>query len=239
MHDCRRALQVAIALLVSAFVVSIVAGRTVGRLAEGPSALSSLGSSTTLIVVSLGLWACLGERRWNELGLVRPAGRWWGFVGLALVVGIAITLGIKLGHGTGMGKALKGLRVPVVLVSVIYGSFAEELFTRGWFQGFLEVRCNRQFHLAKLTISLPVLASGIAFGAMHLTLLSKGLDAWTIGFILTFTTTVGLIAARAREQTRSLLPAVITHLAGNVGGLLGGIVYVAIYAARFGQLPML
>ncbi len=224
-------------LFASAFGLSVVVGKLLGRLSDGPSGLPWLGSSTMLVVASLGLWAFLGERRWETLGLISPSGRWGRDVGLALIVGVIVTLTIKLTPGAGMSHALQGLSLPVVLISVVYGSFAEELFTRGWFQGFLESHRNRVFQWAGLTLSLPVLASGIGFGAMHLTLVAKGVDAWTVGFILVFTTTVGLIAAKAREQTGSLLPPVIIHLAGNAGGILGGLVYVTMYVARYGQVP--
>ena len=237
MNNQRRSLPIAITLFALAFGLSLFVGKSLGHRAGSSSALPSLLSSTMLIVVSLALGACFGESRWKELGLVRPAGRWRRFVVVALVVGMVVSFSIKLSPGEGMGKALRGLSVPVVLIIVIFGSLAEELFTRGWFQGFLEPHRDRLLHGAGLTMSVPVLASGLAFGAMHLTLVGKGVDAWTIGFILVFTTTVGLIAAKAREETGSLLPPVLIHLAGNAGGVLGGIVYVLMYAAVFGHVP--
>ena len=73
--------------------------------------------------------------------------------------------------------------------------------------------------------SIPVLTGALAFGAMHLSLTLTTIDAWTIVCVLSFTTLLGLLAGLARERTRSLIQAIGTHLAGNVGGILGGIAY--------------
>ncbi len=201
--------------------------------------LPALGSYTTLVVASIALASSWGGSRWHKIGFQKPDGPWLRYVLYALVVGSATTLGLKLTPGTGMGAGLKGSNPLVVLLVVLYGSFAEELFTRGWFQGFLDPLRECRVRIDWATVSVPVLASGFVFSAMHLTLLGKGVDGWTVGFILAFTAIVGILAAEVRERSASLLPAVITHLAGNAGGLVGGLVYVAIYAARHGQTPEL
>jgi membrane protease YdiL (CAAX protease family) len=60
---------------------------------------------------------------------------------------------------------------------------------------------------------------------MHLSLTLAEIDAFTIVCVLSFTTLLGLLAGLARERTGSLMPAIGTHLAGNVGGIVGGIAY--------------
>ena len=241
--NVRRSMAAAIALATVAYGASILAGKGLERMASAarigvrPSVVSAIGTYTTLILASLALTACFGEDLRRDLGFRRPRASWLRYALLALIAGAATTLGIKLSPGAGMGAALKGLDVPVVLITVLYGSFAEELFTRGWFQWFLDPFRERRARIPGGTISVPVLASGILFGAMHLTLLGSGVDGWTIGFVLIFTTTVGLICAHARERTESLLPAYVVHLAGNAGGILGGILYVALYTATHGRVP--
>jgi membrane protease YdiL (CAAX protease family) len=228
--------------------LSILVGKILGRIfSYGETArtvgifsvLPSVGSYTTLIVASVALAACWSGHRWRHLGFQWAKAPWWRFVLYAFVAGGMTTLALKMSPGQGMGAALKGLNVFVILLIVVYGSFAEELFTRGWLQGFLRPFRDRRVRILGAAASLPVLVSGAAFGAMHLTLLWRGVDGWTIGFILAFTTVVGLLAAEVRERTESLLPAVITHLSGNAGGVFGGMIYVAIYAARHGQMPEL
>ena len=67
---------------------------------------------------------------------------------------------------------------------VLYSTAVEELFTRGWLQGFLEPGRERSVLLPALPLSVPVLASALVFTAMHLTLVGKGVDPWSLVIIL-------------------------------------------------------
>jgi membrane protease YdiL (CAAX protease family) len=65
---------------------------------------------------------------------------------------------------------------------------------------------------------MPVIVSALFFGAMHLVLVkSMGLAAVPIILVVVF---LGLVAARYRERTGSLLPAIIVHALFNIGGTL-------------------
>lgn len=239
----RRSLGTALLITVPAYLVAvqtrILAGRMVGDGAEGAghSPLPGFATYTVLFVVSLLLMAFVDRRPWSDLGLRKAAGRWLKFPLWALLVGAITTFTLKFTPGKGMADALR-LTTPILIVPMLlYGSTAEEFFMRGWFQSFLDPLRDRTIPIGGFAPSLPVVASALGFGAMHLTLLGKGVDAWTIGFVLVFTTTVGLLAATVRERTGSLWPAVVTHLAGNAGGFVGGILWVVQYAIRFGKPP--
>ncbi len=136
-----------------------------------------------------------------------------------------------------MDAALKGLSpLPVSLV-VLYSTLVEELFTHGWLRGFLEPGRDRSVLLPALPLSVPVLASTMVFTAMRLTLVGKGVDAWSLVTILVFTAGEGLLSALPRERTGCLLPAIWTHLTGNLGGVVGEIILALVYRAQHSHLP--
>jgi membrane protease YdiL (CAAX protease family) len=65
---------------------------------------------------------------------------------------------------------------------------------------------------------MPVLVSALFFGSMHIVLVkSMGPAAVPVILMAVF---LGLIAARYRERTGSLLPAIIVHALFNIGGML-------------------
>ena len=104
----------------------------------------------------------------------------------------------------------------MILTVWIWSSICEEVFTRGFIQGFMNKHINIRF----LKLSLPVWVSGLFFGLMHLSLLKMNMDAWFISFIVTNTTVIGLLAAYYREKTKSIYPAFFIHFWGNVIGSL-------------------
>ena len=188
---------------------------------------------------SLLLMGCTGSAGWRQFGF-QPAAQPWGrFVLSGVCLGAGVALVLKLGSRQGMDAALKGLAPPAILLMALYSTGVEELFTRGWLQGFLEPWGGRSVPVFGWSPSVPVLASTLVFAAMHLTLIGKGVDAWSAAIILAFTAGAGLLAALARDQTGSLLPAVWTHLSGNLGGVLGGIVFALVHRIRHGRLPEL
>ncbi len=74
-----------------------------------------------------------------------------------------------------------------------------------------------------LFLSLPVLVSGIFFGAMHLMLLTVGVAPAQVGVIFFFTLAGGILAAYYREKTGSLIPAIGIHASANIFGTIFGI----------------
>ncbi len=108
--------------------------------------------------------------------------------------------------------------------NVIYiwflASIAEEVLTRGLIQGYLSPLKHIGIRFFKYYISLPILVGALFFGAMHLMLLSMGVDIYSVMNIVVFGTLLGLIAGYQKEKTNSLIPAIIVHLCFNVGGSL-------------------
>jgi membrane protease YdiL (CAAX protease family) len=101
----------------------------------------------------------------------------------------------------------------------IYSSISEEIFTRGLLQSFLSPMTKYGFVLAKKwRISLPVLFSGLYFGAMHIVLVKRMGPA--VLMVMTMAAFLGIVAGYHREKTESLIPAIIIHALFNVGGAL-------------------
>jgi len=207
-------------------------------LAGLPTFTKGLLAYGLLVLLATGTMALFGEGRWKDFGFQKAQGAWGKFVLYGLLLGAVCTLAIKASPGRGMEGALKGLDPARVLLLLLFGSAAEEFFVRGWLQGFLQPLSARRVKLGFTKVSVPVLTGALAFGAMHLPAVIR-IDAWTVAFVLLFTTSLGLLAGIIRERTGSLLPAIWVHLAGNAGGILGGLIYLAIRKIQGGQLPPL
>ncbi len=108
-------------------------------------------------------------------------------------------------------------KLQIVVFVWVYASIAEELLTKGLLQSLLS-RNTRVAAVIFCRLSLPVLISGVFFGAMHIVLFqSLGAAAALVILLAMF---LGLVAARYRERTGSLIPAIIIHVLFNVGGVL-------------------
>lgn len=119
------------------------------------------------------------------------------------------------GQGT---SGLSGFTKPQMVIFVwLYASISEETLTRGLLQTLLSG--NAKVGAApRRRLSMPVLVSGLFFGAMHLVLLkSMGPAAVPVILLAVF---LGLVAGSYRERTGSLLPAIIVHALFNIGGTL-------------------
>ncbi|MCB8964643.1 MAG: CPBP family intramembrane metalloprotease [Bacteroidales bacterium] len=110
----------------------------------------------------------------------------------------------------------------MILTVWIWSSLCEEVLVRGLFQSFMQ----QWKHLKFLKLSLPVILSGLAFGAMHLSLIKAGMGSWFVAFVVFNTTIIGLMAAYYREKTDSLIPAFWVHFIANVIGSLPLIVKI-------------
>jgi membrane protease YdiL (CAAX protease family) len=119
------------------------------------------------------------------------------------------------GQGTG---GPTGLTKPQMVVFIwVYASISEETLTRGLLQTLLSG--NAQVGVAApRRLSMPVLVSGLFFGSMHIVLV-KSMGAAAVPVIL-LAVFLGLVAARYRERTGSLFPAIIVHALFNIGGML-------------------
>lgn len=190
------------------------------------------------VLLSTVAMAGFGEGRWKDFGFQKAKGSWGKFVLYALLLGALCTLAIKESPGKGMEGALKGIKPALLLALLLVGSAAEEFFVRGWLQGFLQPLRAQGVTLGATRMSVPVLTGALAFGAMHLPAVIA-IDGWTVVFVLIFTSSLGLLAGLIRERTGSLVPAITVHLAGNAGGILGGLIFLAIQRMKGGQLPLL
>jgi len=104
--------------------------------------------------------------------------------------------------------------IEMILTVWIWSSICEEVLVRGLMQSFMQHFKSKKF----LGLSLPVLISGLFFGAMHLSLLFVGMGHWFVCSIVFFTTTIGLLAAYYREKSDSIIPSVIIHFTANFVG---------------------
>lgn len=108
-------------------------------------------------------------------------------------------------------------KLQLVVFVWVYASISEEVLTRGLLQTLLTGDSQREVP-APHRLSMPVLVSALFFGSMHIVLV-KSMGPMVIGVIL-LAVFLGLIAARYRERTGSLLPAIIVHALFNIGGML-------------------
>lgn len=106
----------------------------------------------------------------------------------------------------------------LVLFVWVYASVCEEVLTRGLLQSIVAGWSRAEE--VSTSFSLPVLVSALFFGAMHLVLLESMGPSAAVPIVLA--TLLGYLAARYRESTGSLIPAVIVHALFNVGGMLPG-----------------
>jgi membrane protease YdiL (CAAX protease family) len=183
-----------------------------------------LGLATMALLTLLAMVACR-DIPWLEFGFRRAKGAWLRFAGGALLLGAMSTLILKWSGGGGLDAALAGISPVELALLLVLATCVEELFARGWIQGFLAPLQGNKIEVFGFGASIPVVTGALVFGAMHLPLALTGIDAFTIACVLSFTTLLGLLAGSARERTGSLIPAIGTHLAGNAGGIVGGIAY--------------
>ncbi|MBU8893708.1 MAG: CPBP family intramembrane metalloprotease [Bacteroidales bacterium] len=103
----------------------------------------------------------------------------------------------------------------------LYASICEEFLFRGFTQNFFEPLKLRGIRISKnLFISMPVLLSGVLFGLGHLILLTSNTSGPIIFRIVIFATTLGFVAGYFQEKHKSILPAIIIHMTGNLPGLI-------------------
>lgn len=106
----------------------------------------------------------------------------------------------------------------LVLFVWIYASVCEEVLTRGLLQTLISNGVGRPSAAARF--SIPVVVSAVFFGAMHVVLIGRMGPAAAVPIVLA--TLLGFLAARYREATGSLIPAILVHALFNVGGMLPG-----------------
>ena len=173
----------------------------------------------------------------SSFGFTRPkvgrgyrAGITWG-----VILGVIASIVSLISRAGGMSP-LKGLSfVQMILLVWILASVAEEVLVRGYVQSYLEPLTDRGFTAFRMRISLPVILSALFFAAMHIILLATGTSFLITYIIVVFAFFLGLIAAYQRERTGSILPAIAAHVSFNIGGVVGGVIYVIVQIVLFGK----
>jgi membrane protease YdiL (CAAX protease family) len=170
-----------------------------------------------MLALSVAIIWLFSKGKLNDYGFTLGSYRFsprillWGLPTAALSL---VALASSDGQPAG---ALNELAKPQLIIFIwIYASISEEVLTRGLLQTLLSGGSGDRVQRRRL--STPVLVSGLFFGAMHLGLLeSMGPEAVPVIIVVVF---LGLVAARYRERTGSLVPAIIIHALFNVGGML-------------------
>jgi membrane protease YdiL (CAAX protease family) len=191
------------------------------------------------------LKALLIAASFAAMAMWRPAGADWGMrwvvnvrwtrvIAPALAMGAAASIMVLAGGGKGLQAALGQMHFwQVILVVWLWSSISEEIFTRGWLQGALH-----QWGDMKVgPFSLPALVSAAVFGAMHVSLFWKGADTPTATTVVVLATALGLWAGLLRERYSSIAPPLAAHIGFNVGGAIGGVLFVVTYRIATGHLP--
>jgi membrane protease YdiL (CAAX protease family) len=180
---------------------------------------ASFVTHTVMFVLSVAAMWLLSKGRLDLYGITRgtykfsPRILMW--VLPTAVLSLASTVASPGGQGPGFPIELT--KCQIVVFVWIYASICEELLTRGLLQTLLGGN-SRVGAGAPRKLSMPVIVSALFFGAMHLVLVkSMGFAAVPVIVVVVF---LGLVAARYRERTGSLLPAIIVHALFNIGGTL-------------------
>jgi membrane protease YdiL (CAAX protease family) len=179
----------------------------------------SFVTHSLMLVFSAAAILALSKGRVEAFGVTKgsypfsPRILWW-----LLPVAAFSIVGAIASRGAHSADMLLGLtRIQIVVFVWIWASLCEETLVRGLLQSWLS-RIAGTGSSTRNWMSLPVLVSGLFFGAMHL-LLVKRMGPAAIP-VVAMATYLGLVAAHYREKTGSLLPAILLHVLFNMVGVL-------------------
>ncbi len=214
------------------YLVAQIIGLFLTTEAYGPIIDGGNGSKlllTDLMFLSLSLGMIFLTRgKLTEYGLCKPIGKlnWGQILGIGLIIGSIATI-IIIVTGANGNPALSGLGIREKIILLwFFSSVTEEIFVRGFLQGYLNPLEGLKISIGKQTISYPVLFSAIFFGLIHIPLLLFGADLISVGVIFAMTVTLGFFAASFREKHQSILPSIGIHVTTNIGGtMLGPMIY--------------
>jgi len=179
---------------------------------------SSFITHSVMLVLSVGLMWVVTRGRLDLCGFTRGTYKFSPRILLwVLPTAVLSTLSaIAAPSGEAVGGPIDLTKLQMILFVWVYASVSEETLTRGLLQTLLSRGAEAGAPPSR-RLTMPVLLSGLFFGSMHLVLVkSMGPAAVPVILLVVF---LGLVAARYRERTGSLFPAVIVHTLFNIGGM--------------------
>jgi len=176
-------------------------------------------SIITILIINKGSLSRYGFRKPESTNYLKLTLMAVGIALGAMIVGGVVFMGILSNvfptENTTVFPEANSLIERIITVWII-SSISEEILVRGLVQSFMDGLKQRKL----FGLSLPVIVSGLFFGAMHLALLKAGMGHWFVGFIVFFTTSIGILAAYYREKSNSLIPPILVHVIANIVGSL-------------------
>ncbi len=208
----------ALALTTAIFLAAIYAPKVI-RIPPGSFVPSSFVSHSLMLVLSiLAMWL-ISKGRLGFFGFTTKTYTFSPHIFLWILptAAIGIAQALALPHGQAPRTFIQLTNAQTVVFVWIYASLCEETLVRGLLQSLLGGLAEAGVAV-RSKLSLPVVVSALAFGAMHLGLIGR-IGAAAIPIIL-MTIFLGFVAAHYREKTGSLLPAILVHMFFNMGGTL-------------------
>ena len=192
-----------------------------------------------LIVLSLLAIRLILKISWREAGFQAPIIplKKAKVIFSGMAVGGLATLLIFYSPATGVPLIKQLNPIQFLLIIVVWSSIAEEILIRAVVQPLLKPFEHQQIKLFMTDMSVSVVSSALVFGAIHLSLLFTSADGYTVVITVITTFLLGLLAGLYREKYQSILPAIITHMSFNVGGLITGVIIAILFKILTGELP--
>jgi membrane protease YdiL (CAAX protease family) len=224
-------LRVVVAVLITFGVLSVASVPVIlrfdlGILNGAPGLADALLTQIGILVLSLGLISLFTRGKISAYGFVPPT--WphfrravgYGIVAALLIQGPITIIGRlaswEVGHPATAGASF----LEVVIVIWLIASTCEEILYRGLIQSFLRPLEKVGIAIGRLQLSVPVVVAAVLFGLMHIPLLTLGAETGFVWGVVISAMVLGLVAGSLRQQSGSLVPAVVVHLLFNVVGNL-------------------
>ena len=192
-----------------------------------------------LLLLSLFSIRFILKASWSDAGFKKPAipMKKAKIIIAGMILGAFATLLIFITPAKGYAMIKQLSLIQFFLIIVFWSSVVEEIFIRGFIQTGLKHLQEKKIQILRFHISQSILISALIFAGMHLSLLFFDVDYWTVLIVVLSTFLLGLVAGYYREKYDSILPAIITHMFFNVGGIVGGIPMAILYRLLTGELP--
>lgn len=225
----------AAAVVGAALFAALSAGTSVVAHAAGVESLAArqVILKTAMVVVAAGLMLLVSRPR-RVWGLAAPRSWLAGTLAPIAAGGVlgAAATAVIIGLGLPPMEGLREMGLAKIIAVIWFGStIAEEVFVRGLVQGWMQPDDAGHAESTPAGSTARILASGLLFGAFHLTLFIAGNDPRTAVTIVTATTLLGLVCAWSRERSGSLVGPLLSHFAFNACALIGGIAVIVLMKA--------